>query len=157
MIYTTRDGTILDLTTPEGLRGLRIEIATRLGWKAIAVDDKPTSNKLIDPQGNVVKWGWYRYGEGGVWFSDEMSLWIAGMNYQDCPDEALLPNWPTDANAALTLCEEPHFITLWHTNPPARGGWQARMHLQQEGPLSPTPVLAICLAWLAYKDEDGTP
>ncbi len=139
--YTTPAGETLDLTTDDGLRALRVEIAKRLGWRA-----------EVQASG-----AWRVYNATGGYMSttpvedefDSEDAWrYATISF--------MPDWPRDANAAFTLRGDDHMtMTFLHRN----NAWHVTFWngggLDRRG-LAPTPALAICLAWLAYRDATTT-
>jgi len=161
--YTTKDGRVLDMTTPEGLRALRVEIAKRLGWRVERRQPDWSAEDvqyvvLLDPEGKDREWE--------SLYSDEVEendltraegeLWIEAMyiDYEEC--DATLPDWPADANAALGLVTGEAFALDFYNG---NGFWSAAIGTNPGGAFdgAPTPALAICLAWLAYKDAEATP
>lgn len=120
LTYTTPSGTVIDAATPAGVAALRVEIAKRRGWRIFRTKDG--WRFLVSPTETL-------YNLGNIHKTDDE----AWREAHESRSAGHYPNWPTDANAALTL---------WHELPR-----DIRVGLIDD--LNP---LAIALAWLAFSD-----
>jgi hypothetical protein len=108
-------------------------VARNLGWRAVDLNDNVHGSRvrgpnwtLISPNGERTGWGW-----------NELQAW----------EHTELPAYSTNLSAAITLVEDDGDFVLDRS---AIDEWHVCVH-QVYFAIAPTPALAICRAWIAWK------
>jgi hypothetical protein len=119
---------------------LRRKIAEALGWRLTIEDDR---YRLRQPDGTRhgfdTRYGWSEWWQPvGI----EPESKIAEYAFSCCP------NWPEDVAAALSLIPQKATLTL---TGPYGDEWCAQIDYGKT--FSASPALAICRAWLAWKES----
>lgn len=145
-----------DWQTMEAGKAMDILIADKVGWKIVS---RPFGKQvdgylfgfeynLMTPQGVLL---WENNADQG-WRFRASDVWANATKYW----EPSLPDYSTSVDAALTLLPPSDFVLLEISG--EDGEWKVSLYIGSTSKgafTAQTLALAICRAWLAWKEAEG--